>query len=298
MKRIYYLLILLSFCFVFCSCESKIENGNNKTENGNNADSNNETNYADDVYLINQLNATFDIEVFISGKLSKFTLIPLEATYFTTIEYTLYEGDKTNEFPGDVEYRSFINSIDSVNVFYYNEKFVYKSDSEIYQLFGNYEVNEKGWVIKFDEAKRAQFGWGDNIEDILEGERYVDSVYLVNHLDKPINLEMHYDSIPLPVQEELLWYRDAGVQNFTLQPNDTVYLDTIVYYMAEGTEYFIFPGETVFNGFIYSYNLIKVDYNGKQYEYTNKTDIKNLLDEVNYWYIEFNEKKKNAFGWE
>ena len=193
MKRIYYLLILLSFCFVFCSCESKIENGNNKTENGNNADSNNETNYADDVYLLNQLNATFDIEVFISGKSSKFTLIPLEATYFTTIEYTLYEGDKTNEFPGDVEYRSFINSIDSVNVFYYNEKFVYKSDSEIYHLFGNYEVNEKGWIIKFDEAKRAQFGWGDNIEDILEGERYVDSVYLVNHLDKPINLEMHYE---------------------------------------------------------------------------------------------------------
>ena len=295
MKRIYYLLILLSFCFVFCSCENKIENENNKTENGNNTDSNNETNYADDVYLINQLNATFDIEVFIGGKSSKFTLIPLEATYFTTIEYTLYEGDKTNEFPGDVEYRSFLNSIDSVNVFYYNEKFVYKSDSEIYQLFGDYIINEKGWRIKFDEAKRAQFGWGDNIEDILKGERYVDSVYLVNHLDKPINLEMHRNSLYSDDEE---WYFDAGTQNFTLKPNDTVYLDTVIYHMAEGAEYFIFPGENAFNAFIYSYDFIKVDYNGKQYEYTNKTDIKNLLDEVIYWYIEFNEKKKNAFGWE
>lgn len=295
MKRIYYLLILLSFCFVFCSCENKIENENNKTENGNNTDSNNETNYAEDVYLINQLNAAFDIEVFIGGKSSKFTLIPLEATYFTTIEYTLYEGDKTNEFPGDVEYRSFLNSIDSVNVFYYNEKFVYKSDSEIYQLFGDYIINEKGWRIKFDEAKRAQFGWGDNIEDILKGERYVDSVYLVNHLDKPINLEMHRNSLYSDYEE---WYFDAGTQNFTLKPNDTVYLDTVIYHMAEGAEYFIFPGENAFNAFIYSYDFVKVDYNGKQYEYTNKTDIKNLLNEVNYWYIEFNEVKKKTFGWE
>ena len=216
MKRIYYLLILLSFCFVFCSCENKIENENNKTENGNNTDSNNETNYADDVYLINQLNATFDIEVFIGGKSSKFTLIPLEATYFTTIEYTLYEGDKINEFPGDVEYRSFLNSIDSVNVFCLAQKHTYvKSDNKTFQLFGNYEVNEKGWIIKFDEAKRAQFGWGDNIEDILKGERYVDSVYLVNHLDKPINLEMHRNSLYSDYEE---WYFDAGTQNFTLKP--------------------------------------------------------------------------------
>ena len=277
-------MILLSFSFIVYSCENKIKNDNN-----------NETNYAEDVYLINQLNATFDIEVFIGDKLSKFTLIPLEATYFTSIEYTLYEGDKTNEFPGAVEYRSFLNSIDSVNVFYYNEKFVYKSYSEIYQLFGDYIINEKGWRIKFDEAKRAQFGWGDNIEDILKGERYVDSVYLVNHLDKPINLEMHRNSLYSDYEE---WYFDAGTQNFTLKPNDTVYLDTVIYHMAEGAEYFIFPGENAFNAFIYSYDFVKVDYNGKQYEYTNKTDIKNLLNEVNYWYIEFNEEKKKTFGWE
>ena len=154
-------MILLSFSFIVYSCENKIENGNNTNNN-------NETNYADDVYLINELSFTLDIEVFIGGKSSKFTLIPLEATYFTTIEYTLYEGDKINEFPGDVEYRSFLNSIDSVNVFCLAQKHTYvKSDNKTFQLFGNYEVNEKGWIIKFDEAKRAQFGWGDNIEDIL-----------------------------------------------------------------------------------------------------------------------------------
>lgn len=296
MKRIYYLLILLSFCFVFCSCENKIGNENNKTENGNNTDSNNETNYADDVYLINELGFTLDIEVFIGGKLSKFTLIPHETIYFTTVEYTLYEGDKPNEFPGAVEYLSFLNSIDSVNVFYFAQKHTYvKSDNKIFQLFDVDDYDEKGWIIKFDETKAKQLGWEANLEDMLKGERYVDSVYLVNHLDKPINLEMHRNSLNSEYNE---WYFDAGSQNFTLEPNDTIYLDTVVYHMAEGTYYQIFPGENAFKALIYCYDFVKVDYNGKQYEYTNKTDIQNLLREVNYWYIEFNEEKKKTFGWE
>ena len=284
-------MILLSLSFIVCSCENKIENGNNKTEKNKTS----ERNYADDVYLINELSFTLDIEVFIGDKLSKFTLTPYESIYFTTIKYTLYEGDKTNEFPSAVAYDSFLSSIDNINVFYFNKKYTYKSDNEIRQLFGNYNVNEKGWVIKFDEAKAEQFGWETNLDDILNDERYVESVYLVNHLDKPIDLEMHRNSLYSESEE---WYFEAGTQNFTLKPNDTVYLDTIVYHMAEGTQYFIFPGENALKAFIYCYNFIKVDYNGKQYEYTNKADIKNLLQERNYWYIVFNEEKKNTFGWE
>ena len=283
MKKLYFYLVLLAVGFIICSCEKGTEN-------------NNETNYTDNIYLINQLNNAFDIEVFISDKSSKLTLIPNETIYFTTIEYVLYEEDKTNEFAGAIAYDSFLSSIDSVNVFYFGQKYTYiKSDSAIHQLFENYVIDEKGWIIKFDEAKRQLFGWGANIEEILKGERYVDSVYFVNHLDKSINLEMHRNSL---YSEYEKWYFDAGTQNFTLKPNDTVYLDTIVYHMAEGTTYFIFPGENAFNSFVYHYDFIKIDYNGKQYEYTNKADIKNLLNVINYWYIEFNEEKKKAFDWE
>ena len=136
----------------------------------------------------------------------------------------------------------------------------------------------------------------DTIE--YKEERHVSSVYLVNHLDKPIDLEMHYDSIPLPVQEELLWYRNAGVQNFTLQPNDTVYCDSVVYIQIEDAVYFMFPGQTSYDGFVNSYFFIKINYNNQQYEYTNKTDIQNLLRSQYYWYIVFDEEKKNNLGWE
>ena len=128
-------------------------------------------------------------------------------------------------------------------------------------------------------------------------ERHVASVYLVNHLDKPIDLEMHHDSIPLAVQEELSWYRDANVQKFTLQSNDTVYCDSVVYLMDDDAIYFMFPGDGSYKGFVNSYFFIKINYNNQQYEYTDKTDIQNLLYVQDYRYIVFNEEKKNAFDW-
>ena len=129
-------------------------------------------------------------------------------------------------------------------------------------------------------------------------ERHVPSVYLVNQLDMPIDLEMHHDSFPLSVQEELSWYRNAGVQNFTLQPNDTVYCDSIVYFMNDAERYYIFPGTNSYNGLVSSYFRIKINYNDNQYEYTDKADIQMLLRADSYWYIIFNEEKKNHFGWE
>ncbi len=129
-------------------------------------------------------------------------------------------------------------------------------------------------------------------------ERHVPSVYLVNQLDMPIDLEMHHDSFPSSVQETLLWHRDAGIQNFTLQPNDTIYCDSIVYYMNDAHKYFTFPGENIYNTFVNSYFLIKVNYNNNKYEYTDKADIQMLLRADSYWYIIFNEEKKNHFGWE
>ncbi|MBR5824526.1 MAG: hypothetical protein IKY67_10345 [Paludibacteraceae bacterium] len=67
--------------------------------------------------------------------------------------------------------------------------------------------------------------------------------------------------------------------------------------MKKGVKYFFFPGQIFFDKFVNSYDFIKINYNGKQYEYTNNADIKNLLRIINYWYIEFNEEKKKAFGW-
>lgn len=156
-----------------------------------------------------------------------------------------------------------------------------------------------------DSIKTVQDSIVNNLDTINNSdttvfgeERHVASVYLVNHLDKPIDLEMHYDSIPLPIQEELLWYRDAGIQNFTLQPNDTVYCDSVVYLMDDDVIYFTFPGFSAYDGFVDSYYFIKINYNNQQYEYTNRTDIQNLLRAQNYWYIVFNEEKKNIFSWE
>lgn len=133
----------------------------------------------------------------------------------------------------------------------------------------------------------------------LKEERHVTSIYLVNHLNKPIDLEMHHDSVPSPVRDVLLWHREANVQNFTLQPNDTVYCDSLVYLMDDDVFYINFPGDDVYrNVFVNSYFFIKINYNNQQYEYTNKTDIQNLLSTQNYWYIVFNEEKKNLFSWE
>ncbi len=132
----------------------------------------------------------------------------------------------------------------------------------------------------------------------LNEERHVASIYLVNQLDMPIDLEMHHDSFPTSVQKALLWYREAGIQKFTLLPNDTVYCDSVVYLMDDDVLYFIFPGSSAYDGFVNSYFFIKINYNNQQYEYTNKTDIQNILQAQNYWYIVFNEEKKNTFGWQ
>ena len=96
-----------------------------------------------------------------------------------------------------------------------------------------------------------------NIEDEgFRSERHVRSVYLVNHLDKTINVEMHRDSLH---DEYYKWLLASGTQNFTLEPNDTVYLDTFVYYMKKGVRYFFFPGQIFFDKFVNSYDFIKIN---------------------------------------
>lgn len=156
-----------------------------------------------------------------------------------------------------------------------------------------------------DSTKTIQDSIANNLDTTnnsdtteLREERHVASVYLVNHLDKPIDLEMHHDSVPSPIREILQWYREAGIQKFTLQPNDTVYCDSVVYLMDDNVIYVQFPGVSVYNGFVDSYFFVKINYNNQQYEYTNKADIRNLLFAPNYWYIVFDEEKKKSFGWE
>ena len=157
-----------------------------------------------------------------------------------------------------------------------------------------YSENEREHKTNFrrdNDTDSANIG-----DEGFRSERHVRSVYLVNHLDKTINVEMHRDSLH---DEYCKWHLASGTQNFTLEPNDTVYLDTFVYYMKKGVRYFFFPGQIFFDKFVNSYDFIKINCNSKQYEYTNNADIKNLLRVINnYWYIVFNEEKKKAFGWE
>ena len=278
MKKVYYLLILVLVSLVSCD-NVKI------------------TKHAADIYLYNHLDETIKIEVFNADGMLSCEVAPNDTAFFTTIDFTSEEDVIYEVYPGELAYNNFVLGINRVTLYYGTEKYTYSKENknDIIDLL----YLERYWEIHFDEAKRQQFGWEANIEEDVHTEtRHVSSVYLVNHLDKPIELEMHYDSIPLPIQEELLWYRNAGVQNFTLQPNDTVYCDSVVYSQIEDVVYFTFPGQTSYDGFVNSYFFIKINYNNQQYEYTNKTDIQNLLCSQNYWYIVFNEEKKNTFGWE
>lgn len=285
MKKLHlYILALLSL--VFASCENSISK------------------YTTDIYLTNQLESAVNLEIFRNEEILNFNLNSNDTAYLATIEYTIDKNVRYCRFPGDAAYEGFRHTIDSVNVVYNSNKFTYyKNDTSIYALFPfPNNTTKKGWIVAIEEFTKQYLGWDNTTDstntDILNEERHVASVYLVNHLDKPIDLEMYHDSIPQPIQEELLWYRNAGIQSFTLQPNDTVYCDSVVYLMDDDVIYFTFPGFSSYDGFVDSYKFIKIDYNGKQYEYTNKADIKNLLRAINYWYIEFNEEKKNAFGWD
>lgn len=133
----------------------------------------------------------------------------------------------------------------------------------------------------------------DTNNSFYEG-RHVDSVYLINELEKPITIEMHRSRVPI----YYYWRIKACTQRCTLQPNDKVYLDTIVYYMSNDEKYCQFPGFEAFNYFKSCYDTIKINYNDKQYVYTNMDSIKGLLYTHDYWNIKFNEGKKNNFGWE
>lgn len=118
--------------------------------------------YAVDTYLANRLDNTIDLEVFVNDTLSEFTLMPNDTVHFTTIEYSEYIGDKTGEavYTGIDKYQYFISSIDSVNVFYNDQKYTYiKPENKIHQLLKIYNFETINWIVAIDEEKKNALGW-------------------------------------------------------------------------------------------------------------------------------------------
>lgn len=122
---------------------------------------NNEIYFSYNLYLINLLESTVDLEVFKENELSRFKLTPKDTIYFTTLEWTEYKGEKNSRYQGWVEYELAIASIDSVNLFYKEKKYTYTASNEIDQLFAlDMDAYAKGcWISCIDENKKQKFGW-------------------------------------------------------------------------------------------------------------------------------------------
>jgi hypothetical protein len=305
MKKRNLLLIIVCILIALISCSKKIDT----TEH---------------LYLCNALEENVTLNLFKGDTIFKYGIKPNDTIYLTTIHSGYVVGGGVNcHFPPATDRGEYLCSFDSAIVAYNsliytftkNENLVLDSINtsvlfinQAYPINRNsigdysyYTYDEEYFEFLDREIANLSIANPDTIEsDTIapKDERHVPSVYLVNQLDMPIDLEMHHDSFPLSVQEELSWYRNAGVQNFTLQPNDTVYCDSIVYFTNDAERYFIFPGTNSYNGLVNSYFRIKINYNDNQYEYTDKADIQMLLRADSYWYIIFNEEKKNHFGWE
>jgi hypothetical protein len=117
--------------------------------------------YAVNVYLENQLDNTINLEVFVDDTLSEFTLMPNDTIHFTTIEYSEYVGDNTGDavYTGIDTYQYFVSSIDSVNVFYNDQRYTYiKPDNKIHQLLKIYNFETKNWIVAIDEDKKQELG--------------------------------------------------------------------------------------------------------------------------------------------
>lgn len=120
-----------------------------------------ETTYIVDLYLTNRLDDSINLEVFKEGELSSFNLTLEDTIYFSTFEYYMHEGIKYVEFPGISMYQDFISSIDSVNVFYNDNKYTYiYPNRKIHQLLNINSFEENGWwIIDINEKKKQGLGW-------------------------------------------------------------------------------------------------------------------------------------------
>lgn len=107
-----------------------------------------------DVYFYNKLDNNINLEIFKNKEKINFELIPNDSIYFDSFNFNMNPNIKYFQFPGDIEYTSFLHDIDSVNVFYNSEKDTYLNDS-IFKLF----YLDGFWLIRFNEYKKQQFGW-------------------------------------------------------------------------------------------------------------------------------------------
>jgi hypothetical protein len=87
--------------------------------------------------------------------------MPNDTIHFTTIEYSEYVGDNIGDavYTGIDTYQYFVSSIDSVNVFYNDQKYTYiKPDNKIHQLLKIYNFETINWIVVIDEDKKQELG--------------------------------------------------------------------------------------------------------------------------------------------
>ena len=134
----------------------------------------------------------------------------------------------------------------------------------------------------------------DTIVDILQEERTVVFLYIVNHLDNDINIEIHRDSINL---KDEYWIDFDCIKTLKLSHNDTVYLDSVIYYYSDKLQYFEYPGTLAAKAYSNICKSIKIDYNNNQYKYSDSASITKLLSPQNYWYFVIGDDDKKYFNW-
>ena len=109
-------------------------------------------------------------------------------------------------------------------------------------------------------------------------------VYLHNHLDKTIKIEL---------------FNEVGMLTCEVAPNDTAFFTTIEFSIGKNAHQ-IYPGEIAYRNFVSRINRVNFYYGSEKYTYLeeNKNDIIDLLYLERYWEIHFNEEKREKFGWE
>lgn len=157
-------------------------------------------------------------------------------------------------------------------------------------------------LIFFFGCERDVFTPPTNTENPDDCERVVNPVYFVNNLEKPIKIKLHRDSMSIIDnfinKEEVFWKIDRDILEFKIQPNDTICFDSIVYSSCKNLTYFIAPSSVAFDILRGRYYSIKITYNKKQYKYTDRESINNLLKASNSYYVKFTEEKREFFAWE
>ena len=118
--------------------------------------------------------------------------------------------------------------------------------------------------------------------------KYSKDLYFNNLLDKNISLEV---------------FKGDELLTFELKPNDTTYFTTCEYLEEDGAVYTMDPFIAAYEIFVCHFDSINVIYNNKSYMYKSNWMWAHTLLKIDSfcngkYIINFDESKKNHYGWE